>query len=428
MIPVQVPSAAGPMAGRGTMDGKAHEAAAAGAGLHVGMLSPITVADYRQVLHPGAWREGLPVGMGATPTNLLCRELIARGQRLTIFTHDPAVEREVVLDGDNLRICIGPYGGPPGRRPARDFFRTERDYLLRAIAREQPDLLHAQWTYLYALAAQASGLPHLITAHDAPLKVLRHELIPYRMAHTLMALRVVSRARHVVSVSPYVADHLRRWMLYRGERSVIPNGMPQALFDRPIAARRAGGPVRFATILNGWGALKNGRAALEAFAEVRRSRPGDELVMIGYGHGPGEAAEAWARRAGVDAGVRFAGYMPHEDALGLLADEVDVLVHPSLEESFSMVIAEASALGRPVIGGARSGAVPWTLDEGRAGLLVDVRSPTALAAAMLELAASPELRAAWGRKGRENALRRFHMGVVADAYQAAYARLVGCAP
>ncbi|MCM2333070.1 MAG: glycosyltransferase, partial [Anaeromyxobacteraceae bacterium] len=132
--------------------------------------------------------------------------------------------------------------------------------------------------------------------------------------------------------------------------------------------------------------------------------------------------------AGVDAGVRFAGYMPHEDALGLLADEVDVLVHPSLEESFSMVIAEASALGRPVIGGARSGAVPWTLDEGRAGLLVDVRSPTALAAAMLELAASPELRAAWGRKGRENALRRFHMGVVADAYQAAYARLVGCAP
>jgi L-malate glycosyltransferase len=410
------------------MDGTVSQVASGRAGLHVGMLSPITVADYRSLLHPGAWRDGLPVGMGATPTNLLCRELAARGQRLTIFTHDPAVKDEVVLDGDNLRICIGPYGGPPGRRPARDFFRVEREYLLRTIARERPDLLHAQWTYLYALAAQASGLPHLITAHDAPLNVLRHEFIPYRVAHTLMALRVVSRARHVVSVSPYVADHLRRWMFYRGEQAVIPNGMPQSLFDRPPAPQRDGGPVRYATILNGWSTLKNGRAALAAFAEVRRRRPGDELVMIGYGHGPGEAAEAWARRAGVDAGVRFAGYLPHEAALRCLADEVDVLVHPSLEESFSMVIAEASALGLPVIGGSRSGAVPWTLDEGRAGLLVDVRSPAELAGAMLELAGSAELRDAWGRKGRENALHRFHVGVVAEAYQAAYARLVGSAP
>lgn len=393
-------------------------------GLHVGMLSAISVADYRPWLRPDAWREGLPVGMGATPTNLLCRELLARGQRLTIFTHDPAVEDEVVLEGEGLRICIGPYGGPPGRRPARDFFARERAWLLRAIRRERPDVLHAQWTYQYALAAQASGLPHLVTAHDAPLQVLRHELTPYRLAHTLMAWRVVSRARRVVSVSPHVAQHLRRWLRYRGAPEVIPNGMPQPLFDRPRGeAPRRG--VTYATLLNGWSALKNGQGALMAFAAARRGRPDDRLLMIGHDHGAGGAAEAWARREGLAGGVTFAGYQPHQEVLRRLAEEVDVLVHPSLEESFAMPLAEASALGLPVVGGERSGAVPWTLDGGRGGLLVDVRRPAALAAAMRTLAESPGARTEWGRRARANALARFHIRVVADAYQAAYASLAG---
>jgi len=411
-------------------------AAAAGGGgapgrtpaTHVGMLSVVQIADYREFLHPGSWREDVPPGNGGTPVNLLCRELLARGQRLTIFTLDRSVKDEVVLDGPHLRIRIGPYGGPPGRRPARDFFASERRWLLGAIARERPDVLHAQWTYLYALAAQASGLPHLITAHDAPLQVLRHELIPYRVAHTLMAWRVLTRSRRVVSVSPYVARHLRRWMGYRGPPDVIPNGLPDRLFDRPIRLPSPGRGLAFATLLNGFSTLKNGRTALAAFARVRARRPDATLIMIGQGHGPGEVAEAWARSEGLAEGVSFRGYLSHEAALECLAEEVDVLVHPSLEESFSMAIAEASALGLPVVAGARSGAVPWTLDEGRAGVLVDVRDPAPLAEAMLELAEDPAGRLEWGRRARENARRRFHVGVVADAYQAAYATLVRGGP
>jgi glycosyltransferase involved in cell wall biosynthesis len=90
-----------------------------------------------------------------------------------------------------------------------------------------------------------------------------------------------------------------------------------------------------------------------------------------------------------------------------------------------MVLVEAGAMGRPVIAGARSGAVPWTLDGGRAGRLVDVDAPADLADAMRELADHPEARAAWGRRGRANALERFHVGVVADAYLSTYAGLLG---
>jgi hypothetical protein len=59
-------------------------------GVRVGMLSPAHVADFREFLHLGAWRENLPRGMGGSPVNLLCRELLPRGLRLVVFTLDPA--------------------------------------------------------------------------------------------------------------------------------------------------------------------------------------------------------------------------------------------------------------------------------------------------------------------------------------------------
>jgi glycosyltransferase involved in cell wall biosynthesis len=389
------------------------------------MLGPLTVSEYREHLYPGEWRESLPRGQGGSPLNLLCRELLARGQRLTLFTADSAVEKEVILSGPLLRICIVPYGRPPGRRPARDFFAVERHDLLASIRRERPELLHAQWTYEYALAAQASGLPHVITAHDAPLNVLRHELIPYRIAHTAMAFRVISRARRIVSVSPYVAEHLRRYMLYRGDPLVIPNGMPDEMFMRP-ARRDAGTPgVTYATVLNGWTRLKNGRTALEAFARVRALRPRDRLVMLGAGHEPGGPAESWGRRNRVTDGVEFAGARPHDEVVARLSRDVDVLVHPSLEESFSMAIVEASAVGVPCVGGIRSGAVPWVLDDGRAGLLVDVTSGRRLAEGMCRLAGDPELRGAMAARARRVASERFKIGRVADEYRRVYEAVVG---
>ena len=82
-------------------------------------------------------------------------------------------------------------------------------------------------------------------------------------------------------------------------------------------------------------------------------------------------------------------------------DTTDILVHPSLEESFGMTIAEAQLAGVAVIGGAHSGAVPWTLDYDRAGRLVDVRSTSSLAEAMRELALDSATRSRLARAGTD---------------------------
>ena len=56
-------------------------------------------------------------------------------------------------------------------------------------------------------------------------------------------------------------------------------------------------------------------------------------------------------------------------------------------------------------------------------MLVDVTDAAAVAQAMEELADDAEERRKWGQRGRDLAMRRFHICVVADAYERIYAEL-----
>jgi glycosyltransferase involved in cell wall biosynthesis len=390
---------------------------------HLGMVGPAVPREFAEFLDGRPAPESLPAGLGGSPVNLLTRELLRRGYRISLFTLDPAVSKPLLLRGPQLTIHVGPYRAR-ARHRALDFFAAERRFLSDAIRAERPEILHAQWAYEFALPSQASGIPNVITAHDAPINVLQLDPSPYRLIRTMMAYRVLSRARRVVGVAPYVVEHLRRFMLYRGVDQAIPNGMPESLFARRNGPRPPDGRLVFATILVGWAGRKNGQIAVEAFAKLRLQVPQARLLMFGAGHGAGEDAQAFANEQGWAEGIDFVGAIPHARLLERLVQDVDVLLHPALEEAQPMALIEAMSLGIPVIAGEKAGGVPWTLDGGKAGRLVDVTSAAAVEAALLEFATQPELMAQFGRAGRQLAERRFHIRAVADAYEPIYGELM----
>jgi glycosyltransferase involved in cell wall biosynthesis len=402
----------------------------------IGMLGPIELAEFRDYLPGSAAEMTAPKGLGGTPVNLLCTELLKRGHRLVIFSLDPSVDTERMFEGERLRVYFGPYT----RNRAHNFYKRERQSLVRMIRREKLAFLHAQWTYEFALAAVDSGLPHVITAHDAPLNCLRYNWGPFRgaspissyyrgarntafwLARTLMAYKATRSAQRVVAVSPHVADHLRRFGFHDKPIKVIPNGMPRTHFERR-RERQAGSPFTFATILVGWGGLKNGAAAIEAFGKLRKIRPDLKMLMFGEGHSINGPAALWARERGWHDGIEFKGQIPYADLIDHLSRRVDVLVHPALEEAQSMALIEAMSLGIPVIGGRAAGAVPWTLGDGRYGILIDVRSADQIASAMLRLAQDDQTRIWLATAGRDSVKDRFDIEQVAAQYEAIYARL-----
>jgi hypothetical protein len=190
----------------------------------------------------------VPAGRGGTPPLPEVRALIARGHDVSLVTLDPDLTSEVVLRGDRLTVHVGPFRQ---RHAARDGFRMERQFVAQTLLRCRPDVVHAHWTYECALGALATGLPTVVTAHDAPLVALRHNLPTTRMgplfaqvptaAHfsvcAAMAALVARKATRLIAVSPYVERHFRRVLRYRGEITVIPNMMP-SMSRRPVSTHR----------------------------------------------------------------------------------------------------------------------------------------------------------------------------------------------
>jgi len=395
----------------------------------IGIAGPIEYGALRDLLDAPSLeriRTAKLVGNGGTPVVLLVRELIRRGRQVVVVTLDPGLApgTQLTLRGPQLLIRAGGLRGPRAR--ALDLFAAERRFIAQAVREEAPSVVHAHWTYEFALGALDGGRPTLVTAHDAPWWVLRYDHHPYRILRTLMALRSAKRITMLTTVSPYVADHWRRLLKYRGALTTIPNGMPETMFTDQTRLPAHPEALVFATILQGWMGRKNGQNAILAFAAVRQHHPGCTLRMYGDGHGPDGPAQHWARARGIDAGISFEGKHPYASLMQQVRESVDVLVHPSLEEAHPMVLIECMAMGIPAIGGKAAGGVPYSLNYGKAGLLCDVTAPADSARAKSRLVEEPGLYGRIGQAGCDYAREHFSIGHVVDLYEEAYAKTIAC--
>jgi len=86
--------------------------------------------------------------------------------------------------------------------------------------------------------------------------------------------------------------------------------------------------------------------------------------------------------------------------------ELDILVVPSLQESFGMVAVEAMAMRIPVVA-SRVGGIPEVIDDGVTGLLVPPANPQKLAGAIRYLMDNPGVRFQMGENGRARVREHF---------------------
>jgi phosphatidylinositol alpha-1,6-mannosyltransferase len=168
--------------------------------------------------------------------------------------------------------------------------------------------------------------------------------------------------------------------------------------------------------------------ALAALREARVRMPHVRYLIVGDGDERARL-EAMTDDYGLRDIVSFAGEVPYEHLPRYFAAS-DLFVLPNRIvgdhdlEGFGLVFLEAAATGKAVIGG-RNGGVPEAVAEDETGLLVEGTDPSELAAAIVRLGESPELRRRLGDAGRKRVLEHFTWNNAAAAVLALHDDIAG---
>lgn len=125
---------------------------------------------------------------------------------------------------------------------------------------------------------------------------------------------------------------------------------------------------------------------IDAFARIYSKRPHAALSVVGGGALQANLQKLCAS-LGVGSSVCFHGAVRHEH-MPRIYDRHDILVNASRVDNLPNVILEAFACGLPVVS-TRAGGIPFLVDHGRTGFLVDVDDSGGLAEAVLRVLDEP---------------------------------------
>lgn len=375
------------------------------------------IADLRVALFSGNYnyvRDGANQAL-----NRLVAYLLERGAAVRVYS--PKVEPPAFPPVGELvglpSVAIprrGEYRMPLGLSPA-----VKRD-----LASFAPHIIHVS-------SPDPAGHAALAWAKERRLPVLasvhtRFETYPryYRMAFleplaVTLLRRFYRRCDALVAPSEGMAAVLREQGMNR-EISLWSRGVDREVFSPERRSREWRRTLGIGDDELAIGFL--GRLVMEkgldvfagALAELRARGVAHKALVIGEG----PAGEWFAERL---PGAIFAGFQ-QSDALGCAVASMDVLLNPSVTETFGNVTLEAMACGVPVVAARATGATSLVTD-GVTGLLVEPGAITRFADALETYARDPQLRAAHGAAGEARS-HAFSWDAVNGAVTEQYLQLV----
>jgi glycosyltransferase involved in cell wall biosynthesis len=246
--------------------------------------------------------------------------------------------------------------------------------------RGRPELVHANVLTrpVYAAWRLASrwNIPFVVSEHSS-----EHLNGNWRRKHFLARTLdrfLMRRAAAITAVSPLLAEALRKAGLGR-KIEVVPNVVPGLDQELP----KSGPASNFLVVADLVDRTKNVSGVLRAMALVHAQGHPFRLEVIGDGP-DGEALRALAATLGIDGHVHWHGRLPQREVLPVMALTGTVIIN-SNHETFSVVTGEALASGKPVIATRCGG--PEAFITSANGMLVPIGDDTALAAAMISMAA-----------------------------------------
>jgi len=260
---------------------------------------------------------------------------------------------------------------------------------------ERYDIIHANFPTPYlaaisAFAAYLKGIPSVLTWHnDLPGVTLSARLLV--TAHNSLQYSYLGVYRRIIATSRAYALSSPTLAYYRRKVTIIPNGVDIAKFNPHVSGSRIREKhnlgerkvVLFVGSFGRWHKYKGVGLLIKAFRRASGTRNDLKLVLVGSGALVGEY-KRMVVELGLEDIVVFAGFV-EDDLLPEYYAASDLAVLPSSDrsEGFGLVLLEAMATGKPVIG-SKVGGVVDVIREGT-GFLFEPGRDDELATYMLQI-------------------------------------------
>jgi glycosyltransferase involved in cell wall biosynthesis len=295
--------------------------------------------------------------------------------------------------------------------------------LTELLARDGYDVVHthsAKAGALGRLAAERARTPRVVhTFHGFPFHEFQSRA--RRGAYIAVERYLGRRTDVLLAVGGAVAAEAIRRGIAVPERVRVINpaieqpAEPASPAARAAARRRLGVPVGCKVV--GTVGRVDYQKAPESFVDAIAGLDRDDVYAVWIGDGPLRLKmEARAARRGLQGRFLCAGH--RDDVLELLPG-LDVFVMASRYEGLPCAVAEAMAVGLPVVATAVN-AVPYVVLPGETGLLVSPERPRQLTAAIGYLLNEPAAAARMAKAARLLIADKFTSSSLATVLEAAY--------
>jgi len=377
--------------------------------------------------------------------------LVERGHDVTVITFDCAtmldftspngagLPRDERVNGVRV-IRVNPFGGqlnrlhqwwlkqPGGWRSSTwlmgdDLWPLELPAgigLMRPLARVPADVVTSVNWY-FGAAFWVCRPRYLRRTPRVAIPVLH---IERQWAHNPLLPRLFSECEGVIVMT----DAERDFIAERGGREIAVGGcgVDPSRFERrdgsAIRRRHNLGDRPVVGFVGRQDLLKGVPTLIEAMQTVWQHSPDAVLLMAGQSAHRDKAVNDAIAALSSENREKVVLLDDFADSdLPSILDACDLLALPSVEESFGLVMIEAWACGKPVIG-ADIASTRCIIDPGVDGLTVTPFDASDVACKLLELINDPAKRACFGERGRQKVLSRYTWDRVTDAWEAAFQR------
>ena len=268
-----------------------------------------------------------------------------------------------------------------------------KDFFLRAPSADYI-LIDTFSTVNFWYALVLSQLSRLFGKKYIP--ILRGGDLPQRLDRNPRFSRMIFKNSHA-NVAP--SGYLKHEFEKRGYRTeFIPN-----ILDISQYPYKERDPVRPRLLyVRAFAKHYNPGLAVEVLKKLKEKYPEAELCMVGPDK-DGTMAEVkqLAKDYGLSDSVRFTGVLPKPE-WHKLSEDYDIFINTTNVDNTPVSVMEAMALGLPVVS-TNVGGLPYLIEDGRDGILVEPNSPDAFAAAVEDLIENPAKAVSLSRNARRKA-------------------------